>query len=190
MKYILDFEVVGIQQLHEQYGLLRMTPATGQRLPGGIAPGQFVQVKVQDTNGTFLRRPISINMIDYDSNEMWLLVRNAGAATDWLVNSSVGDIYNVIFPLGNGFSMPGSKNARLLLVGGGVGVAPLLYYGKILKEQGYQPEFALGARTHNDLLMVDEFENTALCISALKMAAKASAALSRRTACLNPISIS
>ncbi len=158
MKRILDFEVVDIQQLHKLYGLLRLTPTDSRRLPEGILPGQFVQVKVDDTKGTFLRRPISINMIDYENNEMWLLVRNAGAATDWLVNSKVGDIYNIILPLGNGFSMPESKDARILLVGGGVGVAPLLYFGKVLTEQGYKPEFALGARSSNDLLMVSDFE--------------------------------
>ncbi len=159
MKHILDFEVIDIQRLHEQYALLRLSPASGQRLPEGIAPGQFVQVRVLDTNGTFLRRPISINMVDYENNELWLLVRNAGAATDWMVNSKPGDLYNIIFPLGRGFSLPSDKGARILLVGGGVGVAPLLYYGKVLKEHGLQPEFALGARTRDDLLMVGEFES-------------------------------
>lgn len=158
MKQIIDFEVADIEQLNELYGLLRLVPASGQRLPEGIAPGQFVQVRVQDTNGTFLRRPISINMIDYDNNEMWLLVRNAGPATDWLVNSRPGDLYNIIFPLGNGFSMPSEPDSRILLVGGGVGVAPLLFYGKVLKSLGYKPEFALGARSHKDLLMVSYFE--------------------------------
>lgn len=45
-----------------------------------------------------------------------------------------------------------------MLVGGGVGVAPLLYFGKILKENGYSPEFLLGARSKNDLLQLDLFE--------------------------------
>lgn len=158
MKHILDFEVVGIQRLHEQYGLLRLAPASGQRLPAGIAPGQFVQVRVPDAEGTFLRRPISVNMADYDNNELWLLVRNAGAATEHMINSQAGDIYNIILPLGKGFGMPSNKEARILLVGGGVGVAPLLYYGKVLREHGYTPEFALGARSRTDLLMVGEFE--------------------------------
>jgi dihydroorotate dehydrogenase electron transfer subunit len=42
-------------------------------------------------------------------------------------------------------------------VGGGVGVAPLLYLGAVLKQSGVEPTFLLGARTENDLLMIDEF---------------------------------
>ena len=47
---------------------------------------------------------------------------------------------------------------KALLVGGGVGVAPLLYLGAQMKEQGVEPTFLLGARTANDLLMLDEFK--------------------------------
>jgi dihydroorotate dehydrogenase electron transfer subunit len=67
---------------------------------------------------------------------------------------------NCVLPLGNGFTMQGGENAlnKLLLVGGGVGVAPLLYLGAQLKEDGMDPMFLLGGRTANDLLMLDEFK--------------------------------
>jgi dihydroorotate dehydrogenase electron transfer subunit len=74
-----------------------------------------------------------------------------------------GDVVNIVGPLGHGFSGPGGGAAwhaecdQVLLVGGGVGVAPLLYQGAALKEAGVQPVFLLGARTANDLLLLDEF---------------------------------
>jgi len=56
-----------------------------------------------------------------------------------------------------GGAQAGCAEAKLLLVGGGVGVAPLLFLGAELKGLGFEPTFLLGARTGGDLLMVDEF---------------------------------
>ena len=80
-----------------------------------------------------------------------------GDGTRSLGNSKIGDIINVILPLGNGFSIPTDQNDKLLLVGGGVGTAPMLYLGKYLADRGFKPSFLLGARTNNDLLQLDEF---------------------------------
>lgn len=65
---------------------------------------------------------------------------------------------NCVLPLGNGFTMPKVANERILLVGGGVGVAPLLYFGKCIKAAGAEPVFLLGARSANDLLELEAFE--------------------------------
>ena len=62
-----------------------------------------------------------------------------------------------MFPLGNGFSPAGRQGEKVLLVGGGVGVAPLLDYGKYLKEHGAEPVFLLGARSKSDLLEQELF---------------------------------
>jgi dihydroorotate dehydrogenase electron transfer subunit len=65
----------------------------------------------------------------------------------------------LIYPLGNSFSLPekSGKTGKCLLVGGGVGIAPLLYLGACLQERGYKPEFLLGAKTKNDLLQIAEY---------------------------------
>lgn len=144
-------------RLNDAYGLLKLSPCHNQSLPENIHPGQFVQIEISDSKTTFLRRPISVNFIETESNKLWLLVRNAGAGTKRLIKSNIGDVYNVILPLGHGFTIPESKSARILLVGGGVGVAPLLYFGKILNDRGFSIRFALGARSDKDLLMLDEF---------------------------------
>ena len=57
----------------------------------------------------------------------------------------------------NSLPNPG-ESKKLLLIGGGVGTAPMLYLGARLKEMGYEPTFLLGARSKNDLLQLDLFE--------------------------------
>lgn len=153
-KYILDLKVVSVERVHERYVLIRLTD--DNPLPE-MLPGQFVEVRVDGSPTTFLRRPISINFVDKDNNELWLLVACVGDGTRRLAMLQPGDTLNCVLPLGNGFS-PLSTIHHPLLVGGGVGVAPLLYLGKVLKEQGLEPTFLLGARSAKDLLMLSEFE--------------------------------
>ena len=103
-----------------------------------------------------MRRPISINYVDYANNQLWLLVRKAGEGTSSLMKLAESDVVNLMLPLGNGFTIfPGET---MLLIGGGVGVAPLLYLGKKAKEAGANVKFLLGARTENDLLELEQFE--------------------------------
>ncbi len=137
------------------YSRLTLAPADGSMLPA-ILPGQFVQVAA-NTPGVFLRRPISINDVNYDQNTIDLLIRKAGKGTSTLVALKEGDKLNILLPLGNGFSFDVASGSRLLLIGGGVGVAPLLYLGRKLKEAGHKPEFLLGARSAADLLELDDF---------------------------------
>ncbi len=155
-KYIIDFRVLSNERLHDNYSLLKLTPADGAKLPE-ILPGQFVEVRVDGSPQTFLRRPISVNYVDYLHNELWLLVREAGVGTRVLCSLQAGVLLNIVLPLGNSFSLPTSVQSRLLLIGGGVGVAPMLYWGKYLKEQGYTPEFLLGFRTAKDILQYEAF---------------------------------
>lgn len=155
-KYILDLKVNSVEQIHEKYVLIKLT--CDEQLPDMI-PGQFVEVRVDDSPNTFLRRPISINFFDRVNNELWLLVAAIGDGTKRLSRLTAGDKLNCVLPLGHGFTMPGSKDDKLLLVGGGVGVAPLLYYGSELKRMGCKPNFLLGARSGKDLLEMDLFES-------------------------------
>ena len=156
MKHLLDLTVVSCEHLNERNILLRLTDPTSP-LPQGH-PGQFVQVKVDGSTTTFLRRPISIHFVDSERNELWLLVQLVGGGTRALAQLHPGDNLNVLMPLGNGFSPVQKQGERVLLVGGGVGIAPLLEYGKYLKAHGATPTFLLGARTASDLLQLSHFE--------------------------------
>lgn len=153
-KHILDFTVYSVERLNERYALLRLT--NEEPLPE-MLPGQFVEVRVDHSPHTMLRRPISINYVDYENNHLWLLVAGVGEGTRWLVNLKEGMTVNCILPLGNGFTMPMRQGDRILLVGGGVGVAPLLYFGKCIKDFGAEPVFLLGARSAKDLLELEAF---------------------------------
>lgn len=154
-KYILDLKVKSVEKMAGRYSLLKLT--SDQPLPTMI-PGQFVEVRVDGSAATYLRRPISINFVDKDHNEMWLLVAAIGDGTKHITSLVEGDNLNCVLPLGRGFTLPDSASQKFLLVGGGVGVAPLLYMGKVMTDMGCQPTFLLGARSDKDLLMIDEFE--------------------------------
>ena len=154
-KYVSDLEVVSVCHINEKYVLIKLTQDTP--LPD-MLPGQFVEIRVDGSPSTFLRRPISINFVEKDTNQLWLLVAAVGDGTKRLSQLKTGDVLNCVLPLGNGFTAPASHPEQVLLVGGGVGVAPLLYYGQQLKEAGSYPVFLLGARSAKDLLLLDEFE--------------------------------
>ena len=153
-KFLIDFKIVKNERLSDSYSLFVLEPINGE-LPE-MQPGQFVQVEVPNSKSTYLRRPISINYVDYANNQLWLLVRKAGEGTSSLMKLAENDVVNLMLPLGNGFTIfPGET---MLLIGGGVGVAPLLYLGKKAKEAGANVKFLLGARTENDLLKLEQFE--------------------------------
>ena len=120
-KYVLDLKVVSVEQLHERYVLIKLTD--DNELPE-MLPGQFVEVRVDGSPSTFLRRPISINYVDRVLNQLWLLVATVGDGTRRLAKLKAGDLLNCVLPLGNGFT-PVQASEKVLLIGGGVGVAPL-----------------------------------------------------------------
>lgn len=153
-KYMLDLSVVENNRIHANYALLKL--ASKSPLPE-MLPGQFAELRVDGSPTTFLRRPISINYVDRASNEVWFLIQLVGDGTRRLGTANVGDIINVLLPLGNGFTMPENPSCRPLLIGGGVGTAPMLYLGEQLFHKGYKPTFLLGARTSKDLLQLERF---------------------------------
>ncbi|MGL4780032.1 MAG: dihydroorotate dehydrogenase electron transfer subunit [Bacteroidales bacterium] len=156
-KNVLDMIVIDNQVLSNNYFLLKLTPAdSSQELPYAEA-GQFVEIRVDKSPTTFLRRPISINFIDFENNELWLLIQKVGDGTKALSQLKVSDSLNIIYPLGNSFGLPDIQTSKLVLIGGGVGVAPMLYLGKVLFEKGFTPDFLLGFRSSDDIVLLEEF---------------------------------
>ena len=154
-KYILDLTVNSVEALSDKHVLIKLTD--DKPLPE-MLPGQFVEVRVDNSPSTFLRRPISINNVDYNHDELWLLVAAVGDGTRQLQKLQKGDRLNCVLPLGNSFTIPTDSSEKVLLVGGGVGVAPLLYFGKRIKAMGGEPTFLLGARSAKDVLERELFE--------------------------------
>ncbi len=155
-KHILDLEVSSAEHPREGYVLLKLRLPDGGQLPE-MLPGQFVEVRVDNSPATFLRRPVSINFVDREKEELWLLVHAVGDGTRTLHALTPGSRLNCVLPLGNGFTLPAGTGKRVLLVGGGVGTAPLLYLGKVLRGKGHEPVFLLGGRSKGDLLQLDHF---------------------------------
>ena len=152
-KQITDFKLVESQDFGRSV-LLRLHAE--QALPT-IVPGQFVQVRVDGSPSTYLRRPISIHDVDVEQNEITLLVQQVGEGTRHLAALKVGDTVNMVLPLGNGFSLP-EKGEKCLLVGGGIGIAPLYYFAKVLNEKGIRPTLLLGGKSQSDLLRLADYQ--------------------------------
>lgn len=153
-RVVVDMTLVESLRLSSLYGLL--TLRAEHQLPD-MEPGQFAQVRIDGSKSTFLRRPISICKADSAKGEISLLVRRAGAGTEALLDTPVGSTINIMLPLGHPFTIPVVSTESPLLIGGGVGVAPLLFLGKRMMENGLAPEFLIGARSQSDLLLLDEF---------------------------------
>jgi dihydroorotate dehydrogenase electron transfer subunit len=152
-KRIQDFKVIENKRINPDSYVLELF--TEEKLPD-IKPGQFVQLRVDGSPETFLRRPISIYDVDYKQNTINLLIQIVGKGTETVSKLKKGDLLNLIFPLGNSFSDP-AVNEKILLVGGGVGIAPLFYLGKHLNSIGYIPDMLFGFRTRDRIIEYEEF---------------------------------
>ena len=156
-KFAKDLLVERAEMLREDYLLLHLRDRENELPP--ILPGQFVQVAVEGSPTTFLRRPISINDADVAAGTFDLLIHLVGDGTRALAKLRKGDLLNCLYPLGNAFPIPPIAEGarRVLLVGGGVGTAPMLYYGRVLREAGHTPVFLLGGRAERDILQRERF---------------------------------
>ena len=152
-KRIADFKLVEKQD----YGRSVLLQLRSEQSLPDIAPGQFVQVRVNSSSSTYLRRPISIHDVDFQQNEIILLVQQVGEGTRHLAAVEIGDTINMVLPLGNGFSLP-EKEEKCLLVGGGIGVAPLYYFAKVLNEKNICPTLLLGGKSKSDLLRLADYQ--------------------------------
>ena len=124
-------------------------------LPDMIA-GQFAELQVPSAK-VLLRRPISIHAIDRSKSLVMFLIQIVGEGTQSLARLKAGDKVNVLLPLGNGFNYRSTHVARPLLIGGGVGVAPLLFLGQEFASHGIRPTFLFGGRNESLILQKDEF---------------------------------
>ena len=112
-------------------------------------PGQFVMIYCGEE--TLLRRPISVHRVDGDS--LSLLVAEVGKGTRWLSERKKGEKIDIFGPLGNGFTIhPETDN--LLLVAGGIGIAPLVFLADTALSGGKKVTFIMGARSVNCLLPI------------------------------------
>jgi dihydroorotate dehydrogenase electron transfer subunit len=137
-----------------------------------IKPGQFANVLIENTNDVFLRRPFSIHDVDLTHNFIKFFIQKRGKGTEQLAKLTHNDSVDIIFPLGNGFDIDemvrgtrcevrGNASPQAhpapLLVGGGLGVAPLLYLAKKLNEKNIRPTILIGGRSKKNVLRIEEY---------------------------------
>ncbi len=113
-------------------------------------PGNFVNIKVSESNQPLLRRPFCIHNVR--GNMIDVMVKSVGKGTTLLCEASCGTSAMVLGPLGNAFSIDTPDFDTALLVSGGIGTAPMLFLEKSLAAKGIPFRNLVGGRTRTDLL--------------------------------------
>jgi dihydroorotate dehydrogenase electron transfer subunit len=123
-----------------------------------IFPGQFINVEIKDASEIFLRRPFSVLDVDYENRTISLLVKILGRGSKKLTEAKPGQLINAIFPLGTSFSMPQTTD-RVLLIGGGSGVAPMLFLAKLCGLPPANVHILIGARSASDHIDISAYQS-------------------------------
>lgn len=123
-------------------------------------PGQFLTIRCSNATSPLLRRPFGFHRIN--NSGFKILYEVVGEGTRLLSDKKVGDEIDVFGPLGNGFTVP-AKLKDIIIVAGGIGVAPLLALAEKIVNSPQsiahrKPLVLLGARTKNDVLCAAEFK--------------------------------
>jgi dihydroorotate dehydrogenase electron transfer subunit len=152
-KRIEDFQVIDIKHIKNEFFVLELlSPGS---LPE-ILPGQFVQARIDGSSSTFLRRPFSVHDVNYRRNTIRILVQVVGHGTGKMSQMVRGDTINLVYPLGNSFSLP-ENGEKSLLIGGGCGIAPLLYLSGFIRSKGYEQEILVGFRNKERIIEYEEY---------------------------------
>ncbi|HHW07931.1 MAG TPA: dihydroorotate dehydrogenase electron transfer subunit [Clostridia bacterium] len=164
MAAVVQGRLMEKESLGQKYFWLKVL---APEIAGQAQPGQFVQVRCGDTLDPFLRRPLSLHRFHRREGTVEFLVQRKGKGTAWLAHREPGQVLDLLGPLGRGFTL--HRKQRALLVGGGIGVAPLLALAEALARSGSPPVTLLGANSSRDLLKVEEFRrySAAVAVSTL-----------------------
>jgi dihydroorotate dehydrogenase electron transfer subunit len=123
-------------------------------------PGNFVHLRVTPNHAPLLRRAFSVHDVDKRKSCFQILFKVVGRGTKILSKKSPGDMLDLLGPIGNNFSLP-SKGEMVMLVAGGMGVAPLwfLLTNLIKKVDHKRLTFFWGAKTQKELLYYEKLKN-------------------------------
>ena len=114
------------------------------RIASKAKPGQFIHIKCNANDNPLLRRPISIHKIEKDKGEIYILFQVKGKGTEILSERKIGEYLDVIGPIGKGFRLF-SKSQKVMVIGGGIGIAPLLTIAEESVFKGKKVKVLIGA---------------------------------------------
>jgi dihydroorotate dehydrogenase electron transfer subunit len=120
-----------------------------------IVAGQFVNVEIPGTSEIFLRRPFSVFDCDPPQQTLSLMVKVLGKGSLMLTRLEPGHSLSLVYPLGKGFTLPG-EGEHILAVGGGSGIAPLLFLAGRLPGIAVSVDILMGARSAADHILMDQ----------------------------------
>ena len=127
-------------------------------------PGQFVMVRTGEGLDPLLRRPFSIHQVA-DGGLVQILFKVIGKGTQALAGMEPGRNMDILGPIGHGFTL--ANNSQHFLVGGGIGIAPLLFLARriLKKSEPFSVRVFLGARTKEEIVfLAEEFESMGLSV--------------------------
>lgn len=151
MSKMLNEKVVNIEELTPS--LFRLT-LESEYITEKAKPGQFVNIKCCEGINALLRRPISICSVNREQGLFDIVFEIRGTGTEFLSMKKPGDRVDIIGPLGNSFDIS-KDNLKIAVVGGGIGVFPLLF---LLKEAKHAQKSAfLGFRSTENAVLLEEF---------------------------------
>ncbi|MGV8139501.1 MAG: dihydroorotate dehydrogenase electron transfer subunit [Mangrovibacterium sp.] len=150
-------ELLLIENTQLNHDNFRLVLQSDAELPN-MVPGQFVNVEISQATEIFLRRPFSVMDTDAENKTFSLLVKILGRGSRVLTTYQPGEKVSVILPLGKGFTLP-AANEKVLLIGGGSGVAPMLFLAKACGLDPAGVHILLGARTKADHIDVSAYKS-------------------------------
>ncbi|MEZ5197614.1 MAG: dihydroorotate dehydrogenase electron transfer subunit [Bacteroidales bacterium] len=153
VKIVSDHTLVDIHYPVEGNYIIRLQ--SPEEIPP-VRPGNFAEIKVPKSPDVFLRRPFSILDVDYKNRIISFYIKIIGKGTQQLGEVKKGEKVNLIYPLGNSFTLP-EPGKKVLIVGGGSGIAPFILLGKELQKNNNPVTFLVGGRSKKDILLTEEF---------------------------------
>lgn len=148
-------EILSNQEIAPAYWRIRLSAP-----PSFVSakPGQFIMVQVSDNISPLLRRPFGVFNTGTDEQPWFeMLYKVVGKGTALLASHHAGEIIDVLGPLGTGFDQ-GSDDEEKLIVGGGIGLAPLYPLCKELTQKKSPVRLFVGGRTQADILCLEDFK--------------------------------
>ena len=147
------YKVVANQKLCPRfYRLSFAAPSMAKK----VQPGQFVHIRVKDGLEPFFRRPFSVYRAQ---KHIEVFYEPVGRGTSLMASYKKGDPIDVLGPLGTPFVLPPKGTRQVVMIAGGIGIAPFLILSDILKKKGkYELILPYGGRTKDHVYPMKEFK--------------------------------